>query len=150
MRWVIWIALAMLGVGAEAFAQTRPTLSLLIEEGNEGWRQCGVTEKTFSNPAAAALRRQGIEVVENAMPFLYIQGTILRDDTGKNCIYELNVSVIHFKSPERIGRFLAKGNDTVMLCSQGDLGFVEAAGVARELAEKVGSQIRRCLAELSY
>ena len=137
-----------------AYAQTKPTLQIIIEEIGEPAEKCGVNKQTLRAPAVLTLRNNGISVSDaGTEPHLYIQAIMLA--VNNMCTWSLSIQIRDYESATMRGRFKKNraelsGLEAILMCSETSLGVSTKNGVVKQLSDFVEQSLKLCLSKVDY
>jgi hypothetical protein len=134
-----------------AYAQTQPTLSILIEDMDADARKCGVDMQTLRAPAVLTLRNNRIRVSDTrTYPFLYINAVFLPVNNGASCVNSISVSIEDVDKAIVRNGFKADKPESAILCSARGAGISQLHNTTKQVFELVERYVKRCLANVDY
>lgn len=132
-------------------AQTRATISIVVEDLDDDARKCGVDIQTVRSPAILTLRNNRIAVRDgNTYPYLYINANLLPINNGSSCIFNLEVSIRDVEAAIFRNGFKRNGGEAIVLCSKAYLGISPRYNVSKHLSDRIEENLKRCLADVDY
>lgn len=129
--------------GALSAQEIPPSLRVIVEEGSDDWRQCGISKDTLVGAAKAALRYNRIEYSDDEFaPYLYVNVNTGSLRTG--CASNIDISIERYDTWPKLNGSFFTGN--FVYCNTGRL--LIGGNHGPRVTQSVRSLVDTCLGKI--
>ncbi len=132
------------------FAQTRPSLQILVENLSSDDARCGITESIIRTSATLTLRNNRISVSKQTYPYLYINVISLYLPNIDSCAFSGSASIRTPQPAQERNGLKSNSSERVLLCNQAGMGVGPRTGIPKQVSEMVAGHVSACLVDIDY
>jgi hypothetical protein len=132
------------------FAQSRPSLEIIIEALDADAARCGITESLIRTSATLTLRNNRISVSKQTYPYLYINVISLYLSNIDSCTFSASTSIRTPQPAQERNGLKSNSSERVLLCNQAGIGVGPRIGIPKQVSEMIAGHVSACLVDIDY
>jgi hypothetical protein len=132
------------------FAQSRPSLEIIIEALDADAARCNITEPLIRTSATLTLRNNRISVSKGTGPFLYIYVISLYLPKFDSCTFSASTSIRTSQFARERNGLKTNNFENVLLCHKTGIAVGPRTGIPKQVSEMVADYVSACLVDIEY